>query len=340
MRPENQLTIAIPVFERYDYFERSLRSALAQSSPCPVLVVDNGSSHTKFEAEAMKYGSRVRYIRQPKNLGMFANWNMCRAEAKTEFLMILGDDDLIHPEFSVNFHRALGREPSLDIYLSDFYYLYEDTGSIQPGDFPMPSGSFYGVDVLAFTAKNGLGLPTISTAMRISTTTPYYSNLTASNDWLALYQNLDTLNVFCDSARLIAYRKHALSDSVKNRARNALGHAAIYHIIANKLAFNSRTEALLAKRYAYDLISWMYARLPASTRLEINEYYAQDLSSPYLKVLDQAGVNLAKQSLKFSLRYYLSTLPRNLHRKLSIKKPILNKSPEWITRANKILLGN
>lgn len=105
------ITIAIPVYERYDFFEEALFSALKQTVPCQILVVDNASSHMRFadSVKALK-DDRVRYYRNSENLGMTGNWNKCIELCDTEWITILHDDDWLHPQFIEFFHYRLKRD--------------------------------------------------------------------------------------------------------------------------------------------------------------------------------------------------------------------------------------
>ena len=44
------LTIAMPVYERIDFFQEALESALRQTPPVNIIVVDNASTKTDFKA--------------------------------------------------------------------------------------------------------------------------------------------------------------------------------------------------------------------------------------------------------------------------------------------------
>lgn len=94
------LTIAIPVYNRTDFFAEALSSALNQTVKVRVVVVDNDSPHQEFERIVREIGSDdVRYIRNPQNLGMEGNWNACIAHCTSPYLSILHDDDALHPQF-------------------------------------------------------------------------------------------------------------------------------------------------------------------------------------------------------------------------------------------------
>ena len=94
------ITIAIPVFERVEYFEQALRSATEQTLRCPVVVVDNASSHNLFESIAEGVDlSDISYIRNVSNIGMEGNWNACIKSTNTKWITILHDDDILYPKY-------------------------------------------------------------------------------------------------------------------------------------------------------------------------------------------------------------------------------------------------
>lgn len=97
------ITIAIPVFERSNYFDDAFLSAVNQTLKCPVIVIDNHSSHDYFKDYVENYNRhnehKVTYIRNSTNLGMTGNWNECIDHTVTQYLTILHDDDLLHQNY-------------------------------------------------------------------------------------------------------------------------------------------------------------------------------------------------------------------------------------------------
>jgi len=94
------ITICIPVYERFDYFIEALESALKQTVKCPVIVVDNASSHNKFkDFVEQKNLSHLKYFRNSENLGMAGNWNRCIELAESEWVTLLHDDDVLDLRF-------------------------------------------------------------------------------------------------------------------------------------------------------------------------------------------------------------------------------------------------
>ena len=96
----DQLTIAIPVYNKLEFFREALASARAQTVSVHIIVVDNCSDHSEFESiVAQTNDPRVRYWRNASNLGMEGNWNACIEHCRTPFVSILHDDDALHPRF-------------------------------------------------------------------------------------------------------------------------------------------------------------------------------------------------------------------------------------------------
>jgi glycosyltransferase involved in cell wall biosynthesis len=87
-------TVAIPVYNQRAFIERALDSVLEQELPgLQMLVVDNHSEDGTWEA-LQSYARRgVRLHRNPRNLGLFGNFNRCLELASTPFLRILSADD-------------------------------------------------------------------------------------------------------------------------------------------------------------------------------------------------------------------------------------------------------
>ncbi len=96
------VTIAIPTYDRLEYLKEAVASARTQTySNIEVLIGDDGTSQEiKAWAEFISaVDSRVRYQRNERNLGLAGNWNALAAAARGEFIVIIGDDDRLLPNF-------------------------------------------------------------------------------------------------------------------------------------------------------------------------------------------------------------------------------------------------
>lgn len=132
------VTVAIPTYNRVELLRQSLASALAQTYPnLEILVSDNGSTDETEPYMHQISDPRVRYIRQPKNLGMVGNWNACLEQTEGEYFLLLSDDDLLEPtgiaELMAIYKQVEANSPSIA-----FCY-----GRVEPfghpfGSFPLP----------------------------------------------------------------------------------------------------------------------------------------------------------------------------------------------------------
>jgi glycosyltransferase involved in cell wall biosynthesis len=111
--PAPLISIVIPTFDRLDLLKEAVESALFQRDfkDFEIIVVDNNdsSSHTaKVEQLFDTYNdSRLFYYHNEINIGMTGNWNRCIELARGEWISILHDDDILHPEFLYEISKVL-----------------------------------------------------------------------------------------------------------------------------------------------------------------------------------------------------------------------------------------
>ena len=96
------VTIAIPTFSRYHYLKEAVASALTQSyENIEVLIGDDGNNLliNKWCEQQAEQCSKIRYVKNPRNLGLAGNWNSLADLSRGEYLIIIGDDDRLLPQF-------------------------------------------------------------------------------------------------------------------------------------------------------------------------------------------------------------------------------------------------
>jgi glycosyltransferase involved in cell wall biosynthesis len=93
------VTVGIPTYNRSRLLRDSIESVLAQThSDVTLLVSDNASTDETADVVASFSDTRIRYARADANIGMIANFNRIIALTETDALLILPDDDLLHPD--------------------------------------------------------------------------------------------------------------------------------------------------------------------------------------------------------------------------------------------------
>lgn len=158
------VTIAIPTFNRPDLIRETLASALAQTfaSPFEILVVDNASEPENVEALLAHLRSLgdipVRYFVNDGNIGMFGNWNRCISLARTPWLTILSDDDLLLPSHLQRMFEAIDAVGDTRVsFTCGFTFLDQRKTKARS---PLVTAVFLRVKTqLRFLGKSLIGLP-------------------------------------------------------------------------------------------------------------------------------------------------------------------------------------
>ncbi len=120
------ITIGIPTYNRFTYLQEAVHSALAQTyAPIEVLISDDGPGREigPWAQALAKKDSRVRYRRNERNLGLAGNWNAIVDAAQGEWVVIIGDDDRLLPDFLTKLAEHI--EPDVSVVFSNHYLIGE-----------------------------------------------------------------------------------------------------------------------------------------------------------------------------------------------------------------------
>lgn len=136
----DQITIAITVYNRREYLHQAIRSALNQTVPVRVIVVEDcGPDPTLKEFATKEFGSKIEYIRNPRRRGLFGNWNACLELCQTPWLSILHDDDYLAPQFIATMLELSRAAPDCALFFG-LTNVVDDEGKRLPGfDLPVDS---------------------------------------------------------------------------------------------------------------------------------------------------------------------------------------------------------
>lgn len=130
----DQITIAVTVYNRRHFLRQCIASALEQTVPVRVIVVEDcGPDPGMRDYVQEQFGTRVEYFRNPKRRGLFGNWNACMDLAGTPWLSILHDDDFLAPQFVEAMLALHARAPDCALYFG-MTTIVDESGA------PMPWG--------------------------------------------------------------------------------------------------------------------------------------------------------------------------------------------------------
>jgi len=110
-----RVCIGLPVYNGEACLEDALESLLAQTyTDFEILICDNDSADATA-AICKRFAdrdSRVRYVRNPTNIGAAPNFNRAFALGHSEYFKWMAHDDLLEPEYLERCVDALDRAPS------------------------------------------------------------------------------------------------------------------------------------------------------------------------------------------------------------------------------------
>ena len=158
LRPE-AITIAVTVYSRRDFVLGAIQSALEQTIPVKVMVVEDcGPDPTLRDFVLREFGSRIQYIRNPRNRGLFDNWNACLEYCRTPWISILHDDDLLRPIFVEAMLSLAKAAPGRSLYFGRAGVMTGDvvTPPALLGDWPQNRRDF---DLVAMADQSPVFFP-------------------------------------------------------------------------------------------------------------------------------------------------------------------------------------
>lgn len=132
-----RVSVCIPTFNQGRYLGAALESVLGQTlEDLEIVVCDDASTDdTAAVVEGLRE-PRLRYVRNPRTLGIARNRNRCLAEARGEYVAWLDSDDVYLPEMLALQSGVLDRHPDVGLVHGAFEVVGPD-GTRLP-DWPLP----------------------------------------------------------------------------------------------------------------------------------------------------------------------------------------------------------
>lgn len=283
-----KVTIAIPTYNRAELLGSSLRSALAQTySNFDVLVVDNASTDDT-ETVVKSFGdSRIKYVRNEINIGLFRNWNRAIELNNSPYLTIFQDDDELLPEFIQESVEALNGDSCAAFSFTRASGIDMNSEPVPlPGEYPI-GGVISGVEYLYRIVGGSNWVIHASTVMMRSSVlaevgpfdTPHSNH---SIDINLYYKMMARYNVIFIPKLLGRVRCHAGQDTQRtfysSRGTGPLATVAertdaIAHLLKSNLAEDISYRQWLADRLFY--LSMRRSELTSELVPELNLSWAE-----------------------------------------------------------------
>lgn len=115
------VSVGMPTYNNEKYLRESIRSVLSQSFANIEVIISNNASTDGSEEVIREFqaDSRVRHVRQEKNVGAFANFQFVLNQARGTYFMWHAGDDLLRPTFIEELVLVLERHPSVVLAMCD-----------------------------------------------------------------------------------------------------------------------------------------------------------------------------------------------------------------------------
>jgi glycosyltransferase involved in cell wall biosynthesis len=139
-----RLTVGLPVHNGERYLAESLDALLGQSFPDFELLVSDNASTDGTEEICREYAAadgRIRYLRQPRNIGACPNHNVLVHEARGELFKWASHDDLYGRELLERCVAALDAHPHVALAHADQAIIDADGAITRLVTYPLATAS-------------------------------------------------------------------------------------------------------------------------------------------------------------------------------------------------------
>ena len=232
------VSVIIPCYNKCAYVAAAIESVLAQSHPCEVIVIDDGSTDGSLD-EVRRFDGRVTWTTGPNRGGCAARNTGVEMSSGT-YLQFLDADDILPPDKIARQLAALREAPEGSVALCPWRFLHDD------GRIDAPAPRLYwksygtGIELLLDIWLFGGFFPTnpwlVPRALALASG-PWNTALTADQDgeYFGRILALSGPALFCADADVL-YRsppEGAVSRNISHRAGASRMHA--FEVVANRI---------------------------------------------------------------------------------------------------------
>jgi glycosyltransferase involved in cell wall biosynthesis len=139
-----RLSVGLPVYNGEKYVGQSIEALLGQTYEDFELIISDNASNDRTADICRHYGkqdSRIRYIRQPRNMGLSPNHNFVVQQSRGEYFKWAAADDLYARNLLESCVGALDEDPGV-VLAHAWEAAIDDAGTVtQARDYPLATDS-------------------------------------------------------------------------------------------------------------------------------------------------------------------------------------------------------
>lgn len=115
-----KFTISIPAYKKVELLKDAVASCLSQTyNDFELLIIDDCADGNDIFAYLKELDDpRICYYQNMHNTGMVDNWNRCFSMARTEWVVLLHDDDLLYPDCLEMYEKLIKLSPEIDCFFA------------------------------------------------------------------------------------------------------------------------------------------------------------------------------------------------------------------------------
>ncbi|MCG2615396.1 glycosyltransferase [Terrimonas sp. NA20] len=216
-------SIILPVKNGGNYLRECVQSILSQAvNDFELLVLENQSTDNTLDILASFNDQRIKIFPAPTSLTMEDNWHRALSLPKSEFMTLIGHDDILHKNYLCVMQELIAKYPDASLYQTHFRYIDSSGNEIgkckhmNAVQDPATALSHFLLDKIDLM---GTGFMMRSRDFEAAGGMPMYPNLLFAD--MELWIRLSRKNFLAvDSQECFSYRKHpAATTSSSSDAR-------------------------------------------------------------------------------------------------------------------------
>ena len=219
-----KVSVCIPTYNYGSYIAETIESVLSQDfTDFELLIIDdNSTDSTVSVVEPYTHRDpRVKFIVNPKNLGMVENWNYCLDQAQGEYIKyVFGDDLLASPDALGRMVALLDADSSVSLVCSARNFINDRSEIIKIVSRFEKTGILPGTDVInlcLIKQGNLIGEPSVVMFRKRQASRGFMVHYRQIVDLEMWFHLLEQGTFAYISEPLCSFRIHDRQQTVKNR---------------------------------------------------------------------------------------------------------------------------
>ena len=125
--------IILPVFNGGNLIKECIQSILKQSyNDFDLIILDNCSTDGTLKYIDSLHDDRISVYLSKENIGIVENWKRILDIKKSEFITLIGHDDILHPHYLEEINKLIELHPTASLYQTHFNFINAQGAFIKP----------------------------------------------------------------------------------------------------------------------------------------------------------------------------------------------------------------